>query len=165
LTILVYAADSFVAGTRSLVDEAVGFAERGGRRPSGSGSRLDEEELDAWIAWLMKGALRYVFIASRAGDPKWRYLLGSSRKPAFASRASFRVVTQGEVESAARAMMALGVEEQVFEQQPASEKYLLVNVVDCKVEGDRCASDILDDALRQLGLRLVRKVVLGRCKR
>jgi hypothetical protein len=160
LTILVYAADDFITAkhTRDLVNNASRLAAHGRQQRSSPGP----EEPDAWVAWLMKGVLRYVFIADKAGDPRWRYLLGSSRKPAFASRASFQVATRDEVERVVEAMKALGAEDQALEQQAKSGKYLLVNVVDCDLGDGRWASDVLDEALQKLGLMPVRRVVLGR---
>ena len=160
LTILVYAADEFITNARDLVNRASGSVAHGRQRRGGPGP----EELDAWIAWLMKGVLRYVFIAGGADSAKWRYLLGSSRAPAFASRASFRVTVRDEVKRVIEAMKALGAKDQVLEQRVESEKYLLVNVVDCKLGDGRWASELLNDALQQLGqlgLRLARKVTLG----
>ncbi len=162
LTILVYAADDFITAkhTLDLVNNASRLAAHGRQQRSGPGS----EELDAWVAWLLKGVLRYVFMAGEAGDPKWRYLLGSSRKPAFASRASFRVAARDEVESVVEAMKALGAEDQALGKRVDSRKYLLVNVVDCCLGDGRWASDVLDEALQKLGLKLARKVALKGCK-
>jgi hypothetical protein len=162
LTVLVYAADDFITAkhARDLVNNASRLVAYGRQQRSSPGS----EEFDAWVAWLLKGVLRYVFMADEAGDPKWRYLLGSSRKPAFASRASFRIAARDEVERVVEAMKALGAEDQALEQRVESGKYLLVNVVDCYLGDGRWASDVLNEALQKLGLKLARKVTLKGCK-